>query len=81
MWHQIACLAADHGKTVLLTTHYLEEADRLASRLAIVDRGKVVAEGTPDELKREQRVDRLDDVYLRHTGRTFEAAEREELGA
>ena len=37
--------------TILLTTHYLEEADRLASRLAIVDRGRVVAEGTPDQLK------------------------------
>jgi ABC-2 type transport system ATP-binding protein len=39
--------------TVLLTTHYLEEADRLASRLAIVDRGRVVTSGTPDELKGE----------------------------
>jgi ABC-2 type transport system ATP-binding protein len=39
--------------TVLLTTHYLEEADRLAGRLAIVDRGRVVASGTPDELKGE----------------------------
>jgi ABC-2 type transport system ATP-binding protein len=43
--------------TVLLTTHYLEEADRLASRLAIVDRGRVVATGTPDELKGELRGD------------------------
>ena len=37
--------------TILLTTHYLEEADRLASQLAIVDRGRIVARGTPDELK------------------------------
>jgi ABC-2 type transport system ATP-binding protein len=44
---------------VLLTTHYLEEADRLASRLAIVDRGRVVASGTPDELKSELRGDAL----------------------
>ena len=43
--------------TVLLTTHYLEEADRLASRLAIVDRGRVVTSGTPDELKGELRGD------------------------
>jgi ABC-2 type transport system ATP-binding protein len=42
---------------VLLTTHYLEEADRLASRLAIVDRGRVVTSGTPDELKGELRGD------------------------
>jgi ABC-2 type transport system ATP-binding protein len=52
MWDEISRLTGA-GLTVLLTTHYLEEADHLASRLAIVDRGKVVAEGTPDELKRE----------------------------
>jgi ABC-2 type transport system ATP-binding protein len=53
MWQEIARLAAGEGLTVLLTTHYLEEADRLASRLAIVDRGRVVTSGTPDELKGE----------------------------
>jgi ABC-2 type transport system ATP-binding protein len=47
MWQEISRLAGDEGMTVLLTTHYLEEADRLATRLAIVDRGRVVAEGTP----------------------------------
>jgi ABC-2 type transport system ATP-binding protein len=143
MWQQISRLAADHGKTVLITTHYLEEADQLAARIAIVDRGRVVATGTPDELKRELRGDAihvelgaptngvvdatldrvagitevalngrllraraddggravpavlqaleghgievasvrvarpsLDDVYLKHTGRTFEEADR-----
>jgi ABC-2 type transport system ATP-binding protein len=60
MWQEIARLAKEgagevggDGMTVLLTTHYLEEADRLASRLAIVDRGRVVTSGTPDELKGE----------------------------
>ena len=57
MWQEIARLAGGEGMTVLLTTHYLEEADRLASRLAIVDRGRVVATGTPDELKGELRGD------------------------
>jgi ABC-2 type transport system ATP-binding protein len=57
MWQEIARLAAIEGMTVLLTTHYLEEADRLASRLAIVDRGRVVTSGTPDELKGELRGD------------------------
>jgi ABC-2 type transport system ATP-binding protein len=51
MWHEITRLSGNEGMTVLLTTHYLEEADRLAARLAIVDRGRVVAEGTPDDLK------------------------------
>ena len=57
MWQEIARLAGREGMTVLLTTHYLEEADRLASRLAIVDRGRVVASGTPDELKGALRGD------------------------
>ena len=47
MWHEIERLGRDEGITVLLTTHYLEEADRLAARLAIVDRGRVVATGSP----------------------------------
>src|SRR5919197_2713989 len=59
MWAEISALAREEGVTVLLTTHYLEEADRLAARLAIVDRGRVVAAGTPDELKSELRGDAL----------------------
>jgi len=57
MWHEIESLARDEQTTVVLTTHYLEEADRLADRLAIVDRGRVVVEGTPDALKGELRGD------------------------
>jgi len=59
MWHEIRRLAGEEGLTILLTTHYLEEADGLAHRLAIVDRGKVVATGTPDELKGELRGDAI----------------------
>jgi ABC-2 type transport system ATP-binding protein len=51
MWTEIARLKEEEGLTILLTTHYLEEADRLASSLAIVDRGHVVAEGSPEQLK------------------------------
>ena len=57
LWQEIARLAGREGMTVLLTTHYLEEADRLASQLAIVDRGRVVATGTPDGLKGQLRGD------------------------
>jgi ABC-2 type transport system ATP-binding protein len=57
LWREIEGLAAEEELTILLTTHYLEEADRLAARLAIVDRGRVVAEGTPEELKSELRGD------------------------
>jgi len=57
MWAEIERLSTQDGITVLLTTHYLEEADRLASQLAIVDRGRVVAEGTPASLKAQLRGD------------------------
>ena len=57
LWQEIARLAGSEGMTVLLTTHYLEEADRLASQLAIVDCGRVVATGTPDGLKGQLRGD------------------------
>jgi ABC-2 type transport system ATP-binding protein len=51
MWTEIARLTTEQGLTVLLTTHYLEEADRLADQLVIIDRGAIVAAGTPVELK------------------------------
>jgi ABC-2 type transport system ATP-binding protein len=50
LWDMIRELAAE-GRTLLLTTQYLEEADQLADRIAVVDTGKVIAEGTADELK------------------------------
>lgn len=50
LWDQIRALAAQ-GKTVLLTTHYLEEADALASRIVVIGKGKILAEGTPTEIK------------------------------
>ena len=52
MWVEVQRLAAQESLTILLTTHYLEEADQLSDRLAIVSRGQVVVEGTADELKR-----------------------------
>ena len=51
MWTEIDELVAQEDVTVLLTTHYLDEADHLADRLAIVDRGRLIVEGTPEELK------------------------------
>jgi ABC-2 type transport system ATP-binding protein len=51
LWQEVIRLNRDFGVTVFLTTHYLEEADRLAHRLAIIDHGRIVAEGTPAELK------------------------------
>jgi len=59
LWVEIARLAREQGITVLLTTHYLEEADELATQIAIIDRGRVVASGTSEELKRELHGDTL----------------------
>jgi ABC-2 type transport system ATP-binding protein len=149
LWTEIRRLSRTEGLTVLLTTHYLEEADRLADRLVILDAGRIVAAGTPAELKAELRGDAiavdlrdggardgiaaalgpvpavelvgiedrrvhlrvadgprtlpavlgaleaggiavdsatvsrpsLDDVYLHHAGRSFEAAATKEMGA
>jgi len=53
LWEEVQRLAGDRGVTVFLTTQYLEEADVLADRVAIIDRGRIVAEGTPEELKAE----------------------------
>ena len=57
MWAEIARLARHERLTILLTTHYLEEADHLADQLVIVDKGRLVAQGTPEELKSELRGD------------------------
>ena len=71
MWDEVRRLRAD-GMTVFITTHYLEEADALCDRVAIIDHGLIVAEGTPDELKREVSGDV---VTVGLNGQTPEAAE------
>jgi ABC-2 type transport system ATP-binding protein len=53
LWAEVGRLARDEGVTVFLTTQYLEEADVLADRVGIIDHGKIVAEGTPEQLKAE----------------------------
>jgi ABC-2 type transport system ATP-binding protein len=69
MWSEIGRLSASEGLTILLTTHYLEEADHLARRLAIVDKGRIVASGTPDELKGELHGDAVHLELASHTAR------------
>jgi ABC-2 type transport system ATP-binding protein len=73
LWETIEELVAD-GTTVLLTTQYLDEADRLADRIAVIDRGTVIADGAPDELKDRVGGERLE-VHLSDPAAALEAAE------
>ncbi|HEY8447277.1 MAG TPA: ATP-binding cassette domain-containing protein [Thermomicrobiales bacterium] len=81
LWTEIERLAREEGLTILLTTHYLEEADALCERVAIVDRGRVVVEGAPEELKAQLRGDAIQ-VELaapEMNGRVHDALNRLEL--
>jgi ABC-2 type transport system ATP-binding protein len=73
MWDVISALVAD-GTTVLLTTQYLEEADLLAEQIVVIDRGKVIAEGTSDDLKTAVGGDRLE-IVVAHGSSLDDAAD------
>ena len=75
MWNYVQKLNTDEGITVFFTTHYMEEADRVAGRIAIIDHGQIIATGSGDELKRQTNTDTLENAYLALTGNVIRAQE------
>ena len=67
-WEYIGALK-EQGKTVILTTHYIEEAQALSDRVGVIDYGELIALGTPDDLMREHESKDLEEVFLKITGR------------
>ena len=68
MWNYLKDLNQKEGTTVFFTTHYMEEADRVAQRIAVIDHGKIVAQGTPSEIKQQAGEDSLEDAFIKLTG-------------
>jgi ABC-2 type transport system ATP-binding protein len=73
LWEHIRSLRDEHGVTVFLTTHYLDEADSLCDRVLVIDNGTIVAQGSPDELKRKVSGDAVT-VTVAHGGTAATAA-------
>ena len=71
LWTQVKHLNQSEGVTVFLTTHYMDEADRVAQRIAVIDHGKIVAQGSPQELKQQTSRDSLEEAFLALTGWTI----------
>src|SRR6476620_9409564 len=71
LWTHVKHLNETEGVTVFLTTHYMDEAERVAQRIAVIDHGKIVAQGTPQELKQQTGSDSLEHAFLALTGSTI----------
>jgi ABC-2 type transport system ATP-binding protein len=69
LWDYVQRLSRDRGVTVFLTTHYIEEAAKVATEVAVIDHGKLVAQGTPAQLMRQTRAKNLEAAFIQLTGR------------
>ena len=75
LWSHVQELNKSEGITVFLTTHYMEEADKVASRIAVIDHGKIIAHGSSAELKAQTSTTTLEDAFLALTGETIREEE------
>jgi len=71
LWTHVKTLNESERVTVFLTTHYMDEAERVAARIAVIDHGKIVAQGTPAELKTQTKTESLEQAFLALTGTTI----------
>jgi len=71
LWTHVKALNESESVTVFLTTHYMDEAERVAGRIAIIDHGKIVAQGTAAELKAQTKTESLEQAFLAMTGTTI----------
>ena len=69
LWNYIKEINKKEGMTVFMTTHYMEEAEKIADRIAVIDHGKIVAEGTSETLKEQTKTKSLEEAFLILTGR------------
>ncbi len=79
LWSHVKKLNEAEQVTVFLTTHYMEEAERVAHRIAIIDHGKIIAQGTPDELKLQTSTETLEQAFLALTGNSIREEEANSL--
>ena len=75
MWTHVRKLNDEDRVTVFLTTHYMEEAERVAQRIAIIDHGHIVAQGSPAELKTQTASETLEQAFLALTGSSMREEE------
>ncbi len=71
MWSHIINLNKEEGTTIFFTTHYMEEADKVADFIVIIDHGKIVAQGNAQELKKKAKAKTLEDAFIELTGRNI----------
>lgn len=75
IWTLIRCLSRERGVTVFFTTHYMEEAERVADEVAVIDHGKIIAQGTPSALKEKTHRATLEGAFITLTGETLHDVE------
>ena len=69
LWDYVKKLSDNEGMTIFFTTHYLDEAEAVADRIAIIDNGKIITTGTAKELTKQTKTKSLEQAYLRLTGK------------